>query len=167
MASICESVWNDQVRPVIVQLSVRALDDVEIIERSSNPIAWSREQLAAEFANPLARFFGARFAGELVAFILIQLCLDEAHILSLGVLPEKRGLGIGGSLLIEALHEIHFEGIRNVYLEVRKSNAIARRLYGRLGFCEVQERPRYYYNNGEDAVVMSLALDNFAQNFVR
>lgn len=167
MTSTCESVWNDRIRPVIVQLSAQALDDVEIIEHSSNPIAWSREQLGAEFSNPLSRYFGARLAGDLVAFILVQLCLDEAHILSLGVLPEKRGRGIGGTLLVEALREIHFEGVRNVYLEVRKSNAVARGLYDRLGFCEVQERPKYYYNNGEDAVVMSLALDNFVQHLAR
>ena len=40
-------------------------------------------------------------------------------------------------------------------LEVRLSNAAARQLYQRFGFRPVGVRPRYYSDNGEDALIMT------------
>ncbi len=40
-------------------------------------------------------------------------------------------------------------------LEVRLSNVAARRLYQRFGFRPVGVRPRYYSDNGEDALIMT------------
>ncbi|MYD29817.1 MAG: ribosomal-protein-alanine N-acetyltransferase, partial [Dehalococcoidia bacterium] len=48
-------------------------------------------------------------------------------------------------------------GAEAVTLEVRVSNGAARALYGGCGFEEVGERLRYYAD-GEDAVIMTLAL---------
>ncbi len=44
---------------------------------------------------------------------------------------------------------------RVVTLEVRLSNAPARALYQRFGFRPVGIRPRYYSDNGEDALIMT------------
>jgi ribosomal-protein-alanine N-acetyltransferase len=40
-------------------------------------------------------------------------------------------------------------------LEVRLSNDAARQLYARFGFRPVGIRPRYYSDNGEDALIMT------------
>jgi ribosomal-protein-alanine N-acetyltransferase len=40
-------------------------------------------------------------------------------------------------------------------LEVRLSNEAARQLYTRFGFRPVGIRPRYYSDNGEDALIMT------------
>ena len=40
-------------------------------------------------------------------------------------------------------------------LEVRLSNAAARGLYQQFGFRPVGIRPRYYSDNGEDALIMT------------
>jgi ribosomal-protein-alanine N-acetyltransferase len=46
-------------------------------------------------------------------------------------------------------------------LEVRLSNVPARRLYEKFGFRPVGIRPRYYSDNGEDALIMTTeALDS-------
>ena len=47
---------------------------------------------------------------------------------------------------------------QRVLLEVRASNAPARALYERLGFAVAGVRRRYYHDNGEDAVLMTLDL---------
>src|SRR5439155_633897 len=49
-------------------------------------------------------------------------------------------------------------GVRTVYLEVRTSNASARRLYESLGFGEVARRAHYYRRPVEDAVVLRAAI---------
>ena len=44
---------------------------------------------------------------------------------------------------------------REATLEVRLSNVPARRLYEKYGFRPVGIRPRYYSDNGEDALIMT------------
>ena len=44
---------------------------------------------------------------------------------------------------------------REATLEVRLSNLAARRLYEKYGFRPVGIRPRYYSDNGEDALIMT------------
>jgi ribosomal protein S18 acetylase RimI-like enzyme len=48
-------------------------------------------------------------------------------------------------------------GVKDVFLEVRRSNIAANRLYKALGFEEVGIR-RGYYENGENAIVMHYEL---------
>ncbi|MEA2611822.1 MAG: [ribosomal protein S18]-alanine N-acetyltransferase, partial [Chloroflexota bacterium] len=46
-------------------------------------------------------------------------------------------------------------GAHEATLEVRLSNLPARRLYEKFGFRPVGLRPRYYSDNGEDALIMT------------
>ncbi len=81
------------------------------------------------------------------------------HIISIAVMPEYRGRGIGYALMSEALKKLkEFYGVKEVYLEVRVSNEPAIRLYEKLGFKKVQ-RIKYYYLDGEDAWLMSIELN--------
>ena len=45
-------------------------------------------------------------------------------------------------------------GSARMTLEVRPSNAAALALYAKFGFKDFGRRPRYYLDNGEDAVIM-------------
>jgi ribosomal protein S18 acetylase RimI-like enzyme len=53
---------------------------------------------------------------------------------NLGVLPSYRGRGLGGALLLEALHGFYRAGLGRATLEVTAQNDAALRLYRRLGF---------------------------------
>lgn len=72
------------------------------------------------------------------------------HVKDIAVHPDRRGEGIGSTLLSEVLSVLAPVSVR---LEVRASNDTARALYGRYGFRPVKRVPRYY-DDGEDAVVM-------------
>ena len=50
------------------------------------------------------------------------------------------------------------QALRDVTLEVRRSNAAALRLYRRFAFRAVGVRPNYYAEDQEDAIVMLLDL---------
>ncbi|MHA2426714.1 MAG: ribosomal protein S18-alanine N-acetyltransferase [Candidatus Hermodarchaeia archaeon] len=80
------------------------------------------------------------------------------HLLSLAVRQEKRRKGIGHQL-IEALIEIFKkQGCRELVLEVRVSNYSAKMFYQKQGFREIR-RSSKYYDNGEDALIMELNLE--------
>ena len=83
---------------------------------------------------------------------------DEGEILNLGVAPAHRGKGVGRVLIGGMLATLRARGVRTVYLEVRDSNAVARRLYESLGFREVARRARYYRRPVEDAVILRAAV---------
>jgi [ribosomal protein S18]-alanine N-acetyltransferase len=82
--------------------------------------------------------------------------LDELHIGTIAIHPEYRQQGIGTKLLETGLRESIALGVQLVHLEVRKSNLAAQRLYQRFGFEIVGERKKYYPNDHEDAILMSV-----------
>ncbi len=87
---------------------------------------------------------------------VIQLILDEAHLLNITVKPESQGRGLGLRLLTHLMEEATRLGGRECFLEVRESNGSAYRLYERFGFNEVGRRRNYYPVAGgrEDAIIM-------------
>ncbi len=81
---------------------------------------------------------------------------DEGEILNLAVAPDGRRRGLGHALVRRVLEGLTSRGAQAIYLEVRESNASARRLYAGHGFREVGRRKQYYRRPVEDAIVLRL-----------
>ncbi len=77
---------------------------------------------------------------------------DEAEIVNLATYPAYRRLGLAAAL-IEALFFSH-PGLKQVFLEVRASNAAAQALYEKMGFSRYAVRRNYYEKPDEDAILM-------------
>jgi [ribosomal protein S18]-alanine N-acetyltransferase len=92
-----------------------------------------------------------------VGALVMWLILDEAHIATIATHPQLRRRGIAEVLLRTAFDAAVNEGARLFYLEVRTSNLAAQRLYEKFGFEVTGRRKGYYKNNGEDAILMTLA----------
>ncbi|PWH12201.1 MAG: ribosomal-protein-alanine N-acetyltransferase [Anaerolineae bacterium] len=82
----------------------------------------------------------------------------EGEIANVAVHPQFWRQGVGRALLQTALHQAALLGLKRILLEVRASNQPAQHLYRSFGFIEDGRRPRYY-SNGEDAILMSLRLN--------
>ena len=80
------------------------------------------------------------------------------HLVSIAVLEDYRGRGIGKTLLQETIRVMRdvYKTV-SIYLEVRVSNERAIRLYEKMGFKKVRLVPGYY-RDGENAWVMVLRL---------
>jgi ribosomal-protein-alanine N-acetyltransferase len=78
--------------------------------------------------------------------------------LSLATHPSFRRCGHASLLLADATEYARAHGVGHVTLEVRPSNRSAVRLYERFGFTAIGRQPGYYDDDGEDAVVMVLAM---------
>jgi ribosomal-protein-alanine N-acetyltransferase len=94
--------------------------------------------------------------GTIVGAIVVWLILDEAHIATIAVHPDHREKGIGSKLLETALIESIHLGMHQATLEVRAGNFAAQAMYRKFGFEVVGERRRYYRDNNEDALIMTL-----------
>jgi ribosomal-protein-alanine N-acetyltransferase len=112
----------------------------------------------AELARSYALLRVARDGPAVVGFLLAWRAADEMHLTDLGVRETSRRRGVGRSLVSALVDEARATGASVVLLEVRASNAPALALYRGLAFRELDRRPRYYADTGEDAVVMQLAL---------
>ena len=77
---------------------------------------------------------------------------------SVGVLEENRGKGVGKALMLEGINGVISRRGDEIYLEVRVSNGSAVSMYEKLGFFK-KSRLRSYYRDGEDAFLMALELD--------
>ena len=91
-----------------------------------------------------------------VGFAGFWLMAGEAHIVNLAVRQPYRRQGIGELLLISLIELAVEMEASLITLEVRASNAGARRLYGKYGFTDRGLRRRYYSDNREDAVIMTV-----------
>ena len=132
------------------------LPSVQLIERASFATPWPAHAYRQELeGNRLAHYLVATLGGDIVAYGGIWLMVDEAHITTFAVHPDWRRQHIGERLLLAFLDLAAERGAHEATLEVRLSNLPARRLYEKFGFRPVGLRPRYYSDNGEDALIMT------------
>ena len=145
--------------PVAVTVEAMTVDDIPAvhrIERASFAVPWPDDAYRNELlTNRLASYLVARAGGEIVGFAGLWVMVDEAHITTFAVDPAWRRRGVGQRLLLRLLELSNDRRAREATLEVRLSNLPARKLYEKYGFRPVGIRPRYYSDNGEDALIMT------------
>jgi ribosomal-protein-alanine N-acetyltransferase len=118
-----------------------------------------RDILLQEPASTLQRaLFVAVNHGQLAGFAVATVVADQAELESIAVDPQRRRLGVGRALSEAVMVWAREAGARQILLEVRSANAVARALYGRLGFQETGLRRGYYSDPSDDAVLMSVSL---------
>lgn len=138
--------------------SRRHLRAVHRIEVATNPHPWSMALFADELRQRRTRCYRvARIGRDVVGYAGIILLTEEGHVSNVGVVADQRRRGVATALLVAAFTDAVERGATSLTLEVRQSNVAAQRLYHRFGFAPVGIRPRYYTDNGEDAVLMTAA----------
>lgn len=139
----------------IMNMTAETVEAVAGIEKICFESPWSLGSLAEELSNPLAVFLTAEFGGETVGYAGMHHVIDEGYITNVAVLPDYRGQGVARALMGAMLGYCEQNGLRTITLEVRESNAAARRLYESLGFEVVGRRRNFYSRPVEDAILMT------------
>ena len=115
-------------------------------------------------------FLVAEISGKLIGYIMCKMeygfsnfkklgFVKKGHVVSVAVIDEHRGKGIGSELVNESLKGVKMRQCGEMYLEVRCSNNDAVRLYEKLGF-SINQRLKTYYRDGEDAYLMAINLSD-------
>lgn len=139
---------------VLVPMRVEHLPEIMAMEEALfGQEAWTEGMLRSELADADSRHYVIAVAdGRIVGYAGLVAYDDEAHVLTVGVLPDWQRRGVGAALLADLLAAA---GSRRVLLEVRADNDTALRLYARNGFQPIGRRRGYYQPSGADAVVMA------------
>jgi ribosomal-protein-alanine N-acetyltransferase len=139
----------------------RDLDGVLEVEAESFTNPWTRDMYAWELQDRTrCHIYVVRTPEHAVAgFCAFWLVADEVHINNVALRPALRGRGMGTALMRHVFAEARRLGARRATLEVRASNAGARRLYERLGFTVSGTRRNYYTSPVEDALVLWVEFD--------
>lgn len=151
--------------PRLEQLRIRRatsadIDSIMEIERASFSSPWPVSAIAEEIERRgWSRVAVATSDRMVLGFIVYWVVDRELHLLNLATRPAWRRRGVARSMIEHMLAEAHRLELWQVVLEVRESNDAALNLYENFGFTRIGRRSRYYADNGEDAIVMSLGLD--------
>lgn len=138
----------------IRRLAYSDLPAVISIERRSFPSPWSLAMFVLELSKPSGICLAASVDDELLGYLVCSRYDQVWHLMNVAVAPERRRAGVARSLISRLVEE---GGNRLPFtLEVRVSNGAAIAMYEQLGFRQAGVRPRYYRDNGEDALIMWL-----------
>ncbi|HEU4736912.1 MAG TPA: ribosomal protein S18-alanine N-acetyltransferase [Solirubrobacterales bacterium] len=138
----------------IRRLAYSDLPAVISIERRSFPTPWSLAMFVLELSKPSGICLAATVEDELVGYLVCSRYDQVWHLMNVAVAPERRRAGVARALIANLVEE--GGGKLPFTLEVRVSNRPAIAMYERLGFRSAGVRPRYYQDNGEDALIMWL-----------
>jgi [ribosomal protein S18]-alanine N-acetyltransferase len=127
---------------------------VVAIENESYSVPWSEATFRGLLRRRDAEAVVAEADGIVVAYAIFWCVLDQSELGNVAVTPAWRRQGVGELLVEDVLDRVRRRGVREIYLEVRPSNEVARRLYERFGFVSVGRRRNYYQEPVEDAIVM-------------
>jgi [ribosomal protein S18]-alanine N-acetyltransferase len=149
--------------PQVIEISIRKMELADIervseIDQISFSLPWPKSSFLFEVQrNDAARAWVAEIPDhQIVGMIVTWLIVDEIHIATVAADPDYRQHKIGLKLMVHSLCSAAAEGAEKSFLEVRRGNQAARSLYQKLGYIEDGVRLRYYEDNHEDAILMSL-----------
>jgi len=156
------SSYKSEIHSSSVHYSVAYIDVTEISSREKKP--WFKRLLQSEKTESTEyselQPTNSTTKEHIIGFVGLWIMLDEAHITAIATRNNYRRHGIGEALLVSAIETSISLGAQMITLEVRVSNLIAQALYMKYGFLTVGKRIRYYSDNNEDALLMSIEAVN-------
>ena len=125
------------------------------LEVLCQPYPWPRSFFRSQLRHG-ASCWVLEKGSELVGFGIVVIEKESAHILNMCVRPQYRQRGLGHRILLQLLDSTRKKKARYAWLEVRRTNFTAIRLYHRLGFRQKQIFRHYYpmRRGREDGVIM-------------
>ena len=141
--------------PMTLELLPSILD----IENQAYPIPWSVQT----FKDCITKDYVCKLMllnEQIIGYHVVQVILDEYHILNICISKDYQGKGFGKYQLLAIKDKAESELMNRILLEVRASNKTAKNLYLKSGFQQIGKRKNYYPipDGREDAFVLELAL---------
>ena len=135
------------------EMTADTAKDVAALEAICFSDPWPLESFINTLSNGYAQYYVCYTDSCFVGYIGMYNLIDEVSVINVAVDPAYRGTGYGKMLMDRAEEYAVSHGCPAITLEVRQSNAPARRLYEKCGYTEYGIQKNYYTNPKEDAVL--------------
>ena len=140
------------------------LPEIEEIEALCFSLPWTQDMLRSQLDPEGHVFLTAEAEGRVIGYVGLMYVLDEGYISNVAVHPSHRRQGVADALLTELERRAAALALSFLTLEVRENNAPAIALYEKHGFRSVGKRKNYYEKPTEDAILMTLRLNETWMN---
>lgn len=137
---------------------IEAVFNIEAVE-SSHP--WKKSYFLAEIANEISHFYVARdlATADILGYIVFWIIEDILELHNLAIKDTFKRRGVATALMSFMLDLAANNSVKQMFLEVRLSNARATALYEKFGFKPAGRRKDYYRSPVEDALILRKILD--------
>lgn len=139
---------------LVRKMTEKDIGQVAAIEREAFSTPWDEQGFADAVSQERNLFCVAEYKGAVIGYCGMYTAADEGEITNVAVTAAFRKKGAGSRILAYAIEQAADMGIERIYLEVRRSNEPAQRLYRKYGFSPQGIRKNFYRKPEEDAVVM-------------
>ncbi len=123
----------------------------------SFPNIWTYAIWEEELGNTNSSYYILFYQDEAVSLGGIKIVLDEADLMNIVTRVDYQKRGFAKLLLSYLISKAKEKKCKHITLEVASTNTIAIHLYKKMGFQKISIR-KNYYRNGDDAIIMALAL---------
>ncbi len=148
-------------RVCIEKMEAKHIDAVLEIEKASFPSPWTKAIYTQEVGQEYSNCFVIIVDDDLAAYISSWSVLDECTINKIACRSDLRRRGYSTMLLNHLINKVCGNSVKYIFIEVRESNDRARAFYKKSGFAKKGIRKSYYSDTKEDAILMSLDIENF------
>ena len=132
---------------------------IMILEKELFSTAWEEEMFIEEIEKQYAYVLEIR--NIIIGYICGWKLLDEFNITNIAIAADFQRIGFGKALVQFLMSKLLDENCFKFFLEVRKSNLVAKQLYEMMGFSIIGSRKNYYHSPQEDALILGLnIMDN-------
>ena len=145
---------------VIRRLGPEDAKALSLLEEACFSVPWTEQGFLDALVAETSLFLGAFGPGDkLVGYCGVYMAADEGEITNVAVDADCRNRGIAKTLINRLCEAAAARGVRQIFLEVRESNAAAQNAYGQCGFTDCGRRKGFYRLPDEDALVMKWEMD--------
>ena len=125
---------------------------VEALEKECFRQPWNFSMLSDSFTSGCYHAFVVTDGDSVVGYAGMRAVYEDGDLDQICVKTEYRRKGLASMLMNAVLKEAEGLEVGKLFLEVRRSNLAAQKLYEKFGFVKISERA-HYYENGEDALI--------------
>lgn len=161
MIRLCLHIQPKRQKTTMTTIRPLTIDDLPrilAIERQCHAYPWPEEIFRDELQAAHSRTLVLEEAGEIAGYLCWWLIAGELEIQNVATALRHRRKGVARRLVAAALDAGRQAGATRALLEARVGNAGAIALYRAFGFTDCGLR-RCYYPDGEDALLMEMALE--------
>jgi ribosomal-protein-alanine N-acetyltransferase len=139
------------------------INAIAIIEQQQFPHPWKKNYLSDELSHDISYFYAAEdlLTLQVVGYIIFWIVEDLLELHKIVTAENYKRKGIGKKLFLFMLEIAKQKKVKEIFLEVRKSNTEAIKFYESFHFKLAGIREAYYQEPLEDALIYQLTFDSF------